>query len=206
MSSAASAAFVRNRPFSILKRTRYNQCLEIADRPFFAVVQYNNLNTTDLQAIRQELSKKGLSATAVPSNIFRRAVLNDRPKLHRIANFFHGPTMVIYSKEQPAAPTPEDPMAHLPKPAQLKDILSVVQSYGRLVNLGGSFEGSPLSLEDMVSLSKVSSRLDIYGQLLSLLNNPAQSLTQSLNQHPSSLAFALQQYLDRENGPAEEAS
>lgn len=136
---------------------------------------YRGLSVAQVTALRKELRDTGSFGKVVKNTLGRIAAeraLKGRTgsEVENFMKVLEGPTMVIYSYDDPIAPT--------------KVITKFAKANEKLRIKGAFLDGSFVDESGVDSLSKMPGREEVLAQLLRLINTPATNLVRLL-QAPS---------------------
>lgn len=137
---------------------QYTKLIEESDGIFLA--EYKGVNVKSLESLREDVNKAGGAFHITKNTLFKIAL------------------------EQTNQPVPEDLLqgqiatgfALSEVPTLAKAVVKFAESEDRLVIKGGIFSGRVLSVDDVEALAKMPSLDQLRGQLIGLLNAPAQNI------------------------------
>ena len=144
-------------------------------------VDYQGITVAEDTALRTEMRKDGVNYTVIKNTLTRIAI--DRLGMGELDPILNGSTSLATSSEDPIAP--------------FRIIADYSKKLGDKFNVKAAFlEGKVLSASEIESLSTLTSKNDLYGQLAGTLNSII-----------AGLAVALGEVLEQKNGgaPAEAA-
>ena len=135
------------------------------------VSHYDGLSVNETDNLRKEMRENG-AKFKVTKNRLTKIALADTP-YKSIIDLFTGPTAIAYS---------DDPVA----PAKVS--VNFEKKYENFKIIGGSYNGEKIDLAKINFLATLPSLDQIRGQLLSLLNSPAQKIVSVIQAPGSQLA------------------
>uniref|UniRef100_UPI003AAEAC3D large ribosomal subunit protein uL10m n=1 Tax=Centroberyx gerrardi TaxID=166262 RepID=UPI003AAEAC3D len=150
------------------------------DCKMIAVVQNNATNSEDMIILRHRLYKHGITVKFIPNQVMR-SFLNDG-MYSNMAPLFIGPTVLFVSKE--------------PKP---REMLVTLRGSPQMTLLGACIDNTLLSVQGVVSYSKLPSVTVVQGELVSGLTMLTSRTASMLQRHPAHLSALLQQYLKQQS-------
>ncbi|KAJ8264657.1 hypothetical protein GJAV_G00152200 [Gymnothorax javanicus] len=153
-----------------------------------AVVHNSSTNAEDMLLLKHRLYKHDITIKFYPNQIMRAFL--EGSQYSNLMPLFIGPTALMVSKE--------------PK---VKEMLQVLRAAPQMVLMGGCVENSLLSLQGLVSYSKLPSLTTLQGQVTSGLSLQTSQTAALLQHHPNRLSALLQQHLlqKQEEGNSEES-
>lgn len=131
----------------------------LADSPNVYFADYRGLSVTQLGELRGQLRESDCRL-AVIKNRYAKIALQQL-ELDDVTHFVEGPTALALVKGDVSAAS------------------KTLVNFGRDASLevkGGYIEGKALSLEDVVALSRLPSKADLYAMLLGAVNGPVRNL------------------------------
>ena len=151
------------------------------------LVNYTGVPVSDQQTLRNTLLETN-SSFSVTKNTLINIALNKRSPdiLKQIQNHLQGPTAVIYAQDAVSAAKTLTNFAKDHPTFTIKTGLSLSKNQDRI-----------LTAEEIQKLSKLPSKDQLYAQLLSQLNAPAQSLVRVLTAPMQNLSYLLQNIAGR---------
>lgn len=120
------------------------------------VTHYKGLTVAELGALRGQMRAAGASFRVTKNRITRLALAGT--PFEGLADLFVGPTAVATSDDAVAA---------------AKVSVEFAKKNDKLVVLGGSMEGKPLSVGDVEALAKLPSLDELRAKLVGMINTPA---------------------------------
>lgn len=161
-------------------------------QPLLIAVQHNNMTFEEWTTIRKQLSAVGADARVARSVLLRARIVKEMPGAdgERLGSLFRGPTAVVSCGEA--------------SPPKLKAIFDVISKQPKLTVLGGRFESRVVSVADIGPISNLPPLDILRGQLLGLLQSPAQSLVGLLQMPAVYMAATLDQASKAKETPAGE--
>jgi large subunit ribosomal protein L10 len=151
------------------------------------LVDYTGISVTDQQALRNNLAENESSFGVAKNTLITLSLSKRSPEiLEQLKPSLQGPTAVIYAQDVvSAAKTLTDFTKDNPS-FTIKVGLSLSPNQDRI-----------LTTEEIQQLSKLPSKDQLYANLLSQLNAPAQSLVRVLTAPMQNLVYLLQNVADR---------
>lgn len=139
------------------------------------LVNYEGITCENIVKLRRQLAPSGSKFKVVKNTIAKRALKGTDAE--QLAEFFQGPTGVIWSADDPVAPS--------------KVVAEFAKANEKFVIKAGVIDGSVLTADGVKQLAAMPSREQLLGKLLGLINAPATRLLQTINAPASSLARLL---------------
>ncbi|KAM4623282.1 large ribosomal subunit protein uL10m [Polymixia lowei] len=153
------------------------------DCKMIAVVQNNSTNSEDMMILKHRLYKHGITVKFFPNQVMRSFLEGSR--YHNMTPLFIGPTVLLVSKEPKA-----------------KEMLVTLRGSPQMVLLGACIDDTLLSVQGVVSYSKLPSVTSIQGELVGGLTMLTSQTASMLQHHPAHLSALLQQYLKQQSPEA----
>ncbi|KAG5855108.1 hypothetical protein ANANG_G00045450 [Anguilla anguilla] len=141
-----------------------------------AVVHNSATNAEEMLHLKHRLRKHDIAVRFFPNQVMR-AFLEDS-QYSNMEPLFIGPTVLLVSKE--------------PK---VKEMLQGLRAVPQMVLMGACIENTLLSLQGLVSYSKLPSLATVQGQVVSALSLQTSQTAAVLQHHPARLSALLQQYV-----------
>ena len=145
------------------------------------LLSYHKLKSSEMTQLRKELKSTGASMI-VTKNSFMRKIFEETKKPAGAISLIDGPMALVFSR---------DPIA------VSKVLVNFLKDHEALKIKGGFLAERILSLDDIKTISKLSSRQALYQQVASTLQAPVGKLAMSLNQIVAKLAYALKAVHDK---------
>lgn len=139
------------------------------------VTDYKGLDVTTINSLRRELRESQVEYRVVKNTLLIRAAENT--DLAMIKDNFKGPSAIAISYEDPVAPA--------------KVLTDFAKDHEQLDIKAAVMEGRALGLEAIKALSKLPSREEIVGQLLSVMTGVPTGLVRALSDIPRRLLNVL---------------
>lgn len=143
-----------------------------------AVLQYGDLNTTEWEDLRFNLSTKDIGLKVFPNRVTHKAL--EDSIYSNIVPLFSCTTCIMYSKE--------------PK---VKTMIDAIKKQSKLELLGAKVENRLLSKSNTQEFSKLPSLQELHGQLAQLLQKPASNLSYLVEQNQRQLSGNLSQFVNQ---------
>lgn len=138
------------------------------------VVDYLGLNVAEVTELRKELREAGVQMRVVKNTMLRRAA--DEAGIEGLDEVFTGPTAIAYHADDAVAAA--------------KILVDSAKDLEALEVKGGLLEGTAVSIDQIVTLSKLPSREDLLSMLLSVLQAPMRNTASVLQQANPALRLA----------------
>ena len=139
------------------------------------VTDYKGLDVTAINDLRRKLRGEELEFKVVKNSLLIRA--SEKTDVELINETFKGPSAVALSYSDPVAPA--------------KVLTKFAKEHDSLEIKAGVMDGKVLSVDDIVALSKLPSREELLGQVLSAMNGVATGFVRVLNAMPQNLLNVL---------------
>ena len=166
------------------KQLTWSQCQAYIKAPVMLLVQLDNLDTPTRLALKAKLSPLGLSLKTPKAHILKKAIRqSDIRELEPSIVGFMG---VATSRREPS---------------DLLEALRMLNSHTKITLIGGKVGTHAFTLEGISSIvAEVPPMQQLRGQLVGLLQSPAQIMSSMLQRAPQALASALNQHLEALTG------
>ncbi len=139
------------------------------------VTDYKGLDVTTINDLRRKLRGEELEFKVVKNSLLIRA--SEKTDVELINETFKGPSAVALSYSDPVAPA--------------KVLTKFAKEHDSLEIKAGVMDGKVLSVDDIVALSKLPSREELLGQVLSAMNGVTTGFVRVLNAMPQNLLNVL---------------
>lgn len=143
---------------------------------FAAVTDYRGLKVTELEKLRRELKKGDAKIQIAKNTLLRLAVKGT--DYEGLSEFFTGTTAIAVSFEDPVE--------------SAKALTGFAKKHDALSIRSAALEGSILSADDVVALSKLPGKIELQAKLLGAMNAIPTGLVRVLNGVPSNFVYVLQ--------------
>ena len=153
----------------------------LASAQIAIVTDYRGLTVSSLEELRRELKKSNADIQVAKNTLMRRAI--EGTAFEALKDTFQGTTAVTVSNDDPVSPA--------------KIITKFAESHPELVIKMGCLDGKPLSIDELVALSKLPSKEAMLGKLAAVLNALPTKFVRTLNAIPSNLVYALSAVKDQ---------
>lgn len=151
------------------------------------LIDYTGISVTDQQALRSNLAEHQGSFGVTKNTLITLALQSRKSGLPReFEESLRGPTAVVYAQDVVSAAKTLTNFTKDHPTLTIKVGLSLSPDQDRI-----------LSVEEIQQLSKLPSKDQLYANLLSQLNAPAQSLVRVLTAPMQNLVYLLQNVADR---------
>jgi large subunit ribosomal protein L10 len=132
---------------------------------------YRGLTVEQITNLRAGLKEQGAYGQVVKNTLAKISVNkahqeSDEEEVQKFAATFSGPSLVIFSENDPVSPA--------------KVLAKYAKEYQALEIKGGFFEGRYLDVTEVENLSSMPSKEELYAKLLSILSAPATKVVQLL--------------------------
>lgn len=145
------------------------------------VVHYAGLSVADMTALREQMRDAGAGLKVAKNRLVKIAV-QGKPG-EQIADLFKGPTAIGYSDDPVAAP---------------KALAQFAKDHEQLVILGGIMGETALDEASVKALATLPSLDELRGQLVGLIQAPAQKIASVLQAPGGQLARVMSAYANKE--------
>lgn len=150
---------------------------------YLFVLQNNNITAASLKSLKNDLKKSKLESLTVRNSIFRAAA--KQIGLTKLGNLFQGQTMILFTD-----------IDNNENPNLIKQVAHLSEKYkNNLLLVGGNVEGMIITLDTFKEIKELPSKVQLLGELLSVIGNPANSIALSLSQTPQLLSATLDQHI-----------
>ncbi len=143
---------------------------------FAVVTDYRGLKVTELEKLRHVLRENDAQFQIAKNTLLRLAVKDT--EYEGLTEFFTGTTAVAFSFEEPVGPA--------------KAIAAFCKEFEALEIRSAVLEGSILSADEVVALSKLPSKDELLGKLLGTMAAVPTGFVRVLNGIPQKLVYGLQ--------------
>jgi len=137
---------------------------------------FEGLTSKDMQAMRAEMKRNGLTVKVVKNTLLELAV--KEVGLNVDESLFRGTTALLFSSEDELAP--------------FKLFIEQVKKYGVLQAKGGILEGRWISAKEVDAIAKLPGRQELYAQLVGVVSSPMRGLVTVLSGPYRNLVYVLQ--------------
>ena len=164
------------------KTSKVSALNETFSKAKFAVVaDYRGLKVTELEKLRRELKKNDAHIQVAKNSLLKLAVKDTDYEV--LSEYFTGTTAITVSYEEPVS--------------SAKALSDFAKDYKALVIRSAALDGSVLSADDVLALSKLPSKPELQAKLLGTMNAVPTSLVQVLSGVPRSFLNVLQAINDQ---------
>lgn len=140
------------------------------------VAEYRGLKVSELEKLRRSLREQDAQIRVAKNTLLRIAV-KDTP-YDNLSDTFSGSTAVAVGFTEPVGPA--------------KALTAFAKEYGASFTIrGAGLEGSRISAEDLLALSKLPGREELLGKLLGAMTAVPTSFVRVLNAVPQKFMYAL---------------
>ncbi|MCI5064928.1 50S ribosomal protein L10 [bacterium] len=146
---------------------------------------YRGLTVEQITNLRSGLKEQGAFGKVVKNTLAKISVdkahaEGDADEVQKFASLFQGPSLVVFSKDDPVAPA--------------KVLAKFAKEHEELEIKGGFFEGKFLDVDGVKNLSSMPSRDELYSKLLNVISAPATKVVQLLQAPGTQFARLLGAY------------
>ncbi|MBE1236307.1 50S ribosomal protein L10 [Phaeovibrio sulfidiphilus] len=145
------------------------------------VTHYKGLTVAELEDLRRQMRAAGASFRVTKNRITRLALAGTQ--FEGLADLFVGPTAIATSEDAVAA---------------AKVSVEFAKKKDKLVVLGGSMEGKPLSVADVEALAKLPSLDELRARLIGMITTPATRVATVAQAPAAQLARVFNAYATKE--------
>lgn len=143
---------------------------------FAVVTDYRGLKVTELEKLRHLLRENDAQFQIAKNTLLRLAVKGT--EYEGLTESFTGTTAIAFSFDEPVGPA--------------KALAAFSKEFKALVIRSAALEGSVLSADDVVALSKLPSKDELLGKLLGTMAAVPTGFVRVLNGIPQKLVYGLQ--------------
>lgn len=150
------------------------------------VVEYKGMTVAQLRDLRKQLREVGAELKVVKNRLVKRALAEDG--FDAIDKSLTGPTALAFGYEDPTAPS--------------KVCTKYAKTNEKLIIRGGLLGKKGLTVDGVITLSKMPGRLELLSQMAGVLKAPARQMATALNQAMSKMVYAMKDRAKQLEGPA----
>ncbi|MBT8333008.1 MAG: 50S ribosomal protein L10 [Desulfobacterales bacterium] len=155
---------------------------ELFTRAKFSVVtDYCGLKVSELEKIRTELRGCNSEIRIAKNTLLKRAVTDTA--CESLTDEFTGTTAIVVAYDDPVIPA--------------KVLAKFAEDHERFQLRSAVLEGEKITVDNIVSLSKLPSKEILLGQLLSVMNGVPTALVRVLSEVPRTILYGLQAIKDQ---------
>ena len=143
--------------------------------PSIFVVEYKGLTVKELENVRKELKQTDSELKIVKNTLLKKAA--EETEADQLNDLFVGSTAVAFCSDSAAA---------------AKVFVKSAKDYELLNIKGGLLEGKVVSVEEIETISKLPSRVELVAQFMGLLNSPMSNFLYSLQNMQTKFLYALE--------------
>jgi large subunit ribosomal protein L10 len=163
-----------NRDEKVSKVGELNQTFSKAK--FAVVADYKGLKVTELEKLRRELKKSDAQIQVAKNTLLKLAVKDTDYEI--LSEYFTGTTAIAVSFEEPIA--------------SAKALSAFAKDYEAFSIRSAALDGSVLSADDVIALSKLPGKEELQAKLLGTMAAVPTGFVRVLNGIPSKLVYVLQ--------------
>jgi len=164
----------------LTKETKQEVINQINERfkstPSIFVVEYKGLTVKELENVRKDLKQANSELKIVKNTLLKKAA--EDTDAGQLNEFFVGSTAIAFCDQDSAATA--------------KVFVKSAKEYELLNIKGALLEGKVVSVEEIETISKLPSRVELIGQFMGLLNSPMSNLLYSLQNMQTKFLYALE--------------
>lgn len=150
----------------------------LSSNRFIAIISVNKLGIDNKNELKLELQKIGLQSKVLKNNIFRKVIENKFPNYINILPLVQGFCILVYANDFEVV--------------SLKSFQKFLTKNEQYLFLGGLFDGHLINGNFLKSIAQAKEPLEIFKEIIGVLNHPNLRLVQSLDKLPSTLMYLLQ--------------
>jgi large subunit ribosomal protein L10 len=151
------------------------------------LVDYSGVSVSDQQSLRKDLAENENSFNVTKNTLTNLALGKRSPEvLDSLQDHLQGPTATIYVQDIVSAAKSLEEFQKEHQSFKIKIGVSLAEGQDKL-----------LTVEEITTLSKLPSKEQLYAELLSQMNAPAQSLVRVITAPIQNLVYLLQNYAER---------
>lgn len=154
---------------------------KIRDAKSIVFADYRGLTVEEINQVRSELRKQGVSMKVVKQNLFKIAAKNAGAEIDETTLKDH-PIAYVFGADEVA-------------PA--KTINDFSKKFEKLQMVGGALNGKTISMEQLKALATMPSREELYGRLVGSLASPLRGIQAVLQGNLRGLVSVLSQYAEK---------
>ena len=162
------------------KETKQEVINQISERfksnPSVFVVEYKGLTVKELETVRKDLRKTNSELKIVKNTLLKKAAEDTDAAL--LNDLFVGSTAVAFCDDDSAAAA--------------KVFVKSAKEFELLNIKGGLLEGKFVGAEEIETISKLPSRIELVAQFMGLLNSPMTNVLYSLKNMQTKFLYALE--------------
>lgn len=159
------------------KVSKVGELNETFSKAKFAVVaDYKGLKVTELEKLRRELKKSDAQFQVAKNTLLKLAVKDTDYEI--LSEYFTGTTAIAVSFEEPVA--------------SAKALSAFAKEYEAFTLRSAALDGSVLSADDIIALSKLPGKEELQAKLLGTMAAVPTGFVRVLNGIPSKLVYVLQ--------------
>ena len=148
------------------------------------IADYHGLSVSQIQELKKELKELQAEFSVAKNTLLSRASKESGNELPE--ENLQGPTAILFSKDDPIEP--------------IKKLAEFIKKYELPKIKAGLFGGKLLTKEEVVELSKIPGRNELYAKLVGGLNSPIYGLVSVLNGNLRNLVYVLSQVQKQKGG------
>ncbi len=146
---------------------------------------YHGLSASQVNELRANLRKSGAQAGVIKNTLLKIALKDNKLESEELFETLNGPTIAVFSNEDELS--------------GIKDLFEFAKDHDVLKVKSGLFEGKFIGTQKLEMLSKLPSRDELLGQVVSTMKSPINDFVGVLGGTQRKLVYALSAIADQKN-------